>query len=71
VALALFNDEAKQNVGPEPSVTTQNVKLIKTPYQEFHFTPVTAKYVKVKLVSTWTPRNQAEFYEFKLMGALK
>jgi hypothetical protein len=49
---------------------TQNVKLFKTPYQEFRFTPVTAKYLKFKLVSTydWPHPN---IYEFQLFGSLK
>ncbi len=29
---------------------TQNVRLLRTPYQEFKFTPITAKYLKVKLI---------------------
>lgn len=34
-------------------LTTQNVKLFKTPYQEFKFSQVTAKYLKIKLLSTY------------------
>jgi hypothetical protein len=32
---------------------TQNVKLFENPYQEFKFSPVTAKYLKVKILSTY------------------
>lgn len=32
---------------------TQNAKLFKTPYQEFKFPPVKAKYLKIKLLSTY------------------
>ena len=49
---------------------TQNVKLFKTPYQEFKFHPVTAKYLKFKLISTyeWPHPN---IHEFQLFGILK
>ena len=49
---------------------TQNVKLFKTPYQEFRFAPITAKYLKFKLISTydWPHPN---IYEFQLFGSLK
>ena len=32
---------------------TQNVKLFKTPYQEFRFSPVKAKYLKIRLLSSY------------------
>jgi hypothetical protein len=59
--------------GPFKSIgkfQTQNVKLFKTPYQEFKFAPVTAKYVKFKLISTydWPHPN---IFEFQLFGNLK
>ena len=33
--------------------TTQNLKLLKTPYQEFSFPETTAKYLKLKITSDW------------------
>lgn len=33
--------------------TAQNAKMLKSPYQEFKFEPVTAKYLKVKLISNY------------------
>jgi hypothetical protein len=49
---------------------TQNVKLFKTPYQEFQFPVVTARYLKVKILSDfgggWT-----YVYEFQLFGSLE
>ena len=60
-------------LGPFQSIgkfETQNVKLFKNPYQEFKFPAVTAKYLKFKLLSTysvWHPAVQ----EFQLFGSLK
>jgi len=49
---------------------TQNVKLFKTPYQQFKFSPVTAKFLKVRLISTWGWLHPS-IYEFQLFGVLK
>ncbi len=49
---------------------TQNLKLFKTPYQEFKFPAVTAKYLKVKLLSRYTSGYPA-VHEFQLFGSLK
>src|SRR3990172_8165274 len=49
---------------------TQNVKLIKTPYQEFKFPEVTAKYLKVKLISAHDGGSYIRLYEFRLLGQL-
>ncbi len=48
----------------------QNLKLFKTPYQEFKFPAVTAKYFKVKLLSRYTSGYPA-IHEFQLFGNLK
>lgn len=48
---------------------TQNIKLFTTPYQEFKFSPVTAKYLKVRLLSSWV-YALINVREFQLMGAL-
>jgi hypothetical protein len=50
---------------------TQNVKLFKTPYQEFEFPPVTAKYLKVKLLSTYSGVAHPAVWEYQLFGSLK
>jgi hypothetical protein len=50
---------------------TQNVKLFKTPYQEFEFPPVTAKYLKVKLLSTYSGVAHPAVLEYQLFGSLK
>jgi len=49
---------------------TQNVKLFTTPYQEFKFPPVTAKYIKIKLISTFDYPHP-NIHEFQLFGILK
>jgi len=48
----------------------QNVKLFKTPYQEFKFQPVTAKFLKIKLLSAHE-RRFIGAREFQLMGNLQ
>jgi hypothetical protein len=47
---------------------TQNVKLFKTPYQEFTFSPVTAKYLKVKILSGWEGITDVWVYQFQLLA---
>ncbi|MEP6583756.1 MAG: toll/interleukin-1 receptor domain-containing protein [Ginsengibacter sp.] len=49
---------------------TQNLKLFRTPYQEFKFAAVTAKYFKVKLLSSYSSGYPA-INEFQLFGSLK
>ncbi len=49
---------------------TQNMKLFRTPYQEFKFPPVTAKYLKVRLLSTWV-YALIDAREFQLWGSLQ
>ncbi|MFQ5674423.1 MAG: hypothetical protein ACE5G1_00880 [bacterium] len=64
------NESATGTFHPIGRFRTQNIKLFKTPYQEFKFPPVTAKYLKVRLLSTWEyALNHAR--EFQLWGSLK
>ena len=56
-----------QSIGKFQSI---NVKLFKTPYQEFKFPPVTAKYLKFKLLSSYGSTHP-QVYEFQLFGNLK
>jgi hypothetical protein len=59
--------------GPFQSIgrfQAHNEKLFKTPYQEFSFSPVTAKYLKVKILSIYNwamPR----IFQFQLFGVLQ
>ncbi len=48
---------------------TQNLKLFKTPYQEFKFSPLKAKYLKFRLISTFGWPHPW-FYGFQLFGSL-
>lgn len=48
---------------------TQNVKLLKTPYQEFTFPPVKARYLKIKLLSTYNGSSPL-MSEVRLFGRL-
>jgi len=47
--------------------TTQNLKLMRTPFQEFRFPAVTAKYLKVRLVSSYG-YTHPEVREIRLLG---
>jgi hypothetical protein len=62
----------KSAAGPFMSIgkfQAQNLKLFKTPYQEFTFPAVKAKYLKVKVLSTYG-RGYASAREFQLLGNL-
>ena len=59
--------------GPFDSIgtfTTVNARLLKTPYQEFSFPKVTAKYFKIKLISNYDT-YEWNAAEFQLWGKLK
>jgi hypothetical protein len=49
--------------------TTQNMKLMQSPYQVFSFPPVTAKYLKVALQKDWGGGYIAA-YDIRLFGTL-
>jgi hypothetical protein len=49
---------------------TQNFKVLKTPYQEFTFPPVKAKYLKIKLLSTHDSFPHPDLWEIQLFGHL-
>jgi hypothetical protein len=49
---------------------TQNVKLFKTPYQEFKLPKITAKYLKIKLLSTYGSRHPT-LEEVQLFGHME
>lgn len=60
------------NAGPGGPFTvigrfaTQNIKLFKSPYQEVRFAPVTARYFKVKRLSTHGGSSYARILELRL-----
>jgi hypothetical protein len=47
------NDSPTGSFEPIGKFTTKNYKLVQTPYQEFSFPAVRAKYLKVRLLSTY------------------
>jgi len=52
--------------------STQNVVLMNSPFQEFKFTPVRAKFLKVRVLSDFRDRTEgAALHKFKLMGSLE
>jgi hypothetical protein len=53
--------------------TTHNAKFLKNPYQESKFPPVTAKYLKVQLLSNWGyyDPNVILVFQFRFFGRLK
>ena len=50
---------------------TKNMKLFKTPYQEFTFRRVKAKYLKYKTISNFRGDSYAWIVEFQLFGKLE
>src|SRR5262249_3780382 len=59
--------------GPYNSIgtfTTQNLRMLKSLYQEFKFEPVTAKHLKVKLLSNHGGDTYIRAHEFQLFGEL-
>lgn len=60
-----------QLTGPFESLgkfQTQNMKFFQSPYQAFEFPPVNAKYLKIKLLSTYGSYVYPTVYEFQLWG---
>jgi hypothetical protein len=50
--------------------TTQNILIMKSPFQAFTFAPVTAKAVKIRPLSTHGENNAMAIYEWQLLGKL-
>lgn len=50
---------------------TQNLRMIQNPYQEFHFTPVTATYFKLQSLRSHGGAEAAFAYEIQLFGELQ
>jgi len=51
--------------------TFQNAKLLRSPYQECKFDPVTARFLKVKIVSAHDDGNYFDIEEWRLFGELQ
>lgn len=67
--LLISDDAASGSFRSIGHFQTQNLKFIENPYQTFKFTPVTAKYIKFKLLSSYG--EKAWLTEFRLQGWLK
>lgn len=66
------NDSPTGRFEPIGQFTVQNVRMIASPYQDFSFAPVKAKYLKVKLINTHGGRTGgAVLHKFKVMGSLE
>ena len=66
------NDSPTGNFDSIGKFTTTNARFIKSPHQEFKFPPVTAKYLKVELLSAWAgPYSLLCAFQFRLFGRMK
>ena len=50
---------------------TQNMRMMQNPYQEFHFTPVKAKYFKLQSLRSHRDSGSMFAYEIQLFGELR
>jgi hypothetical protein len=72
VELLAGNDSPTGRFESIGKFSTQNVRIMKQPYQEFHFAPVKAKYVKIKPLRAHSGTNYAVWAdEFQLFGTLE
>ena len=70
--LAVGDDSPTGTFTPLEKFQTQNIKLFGTPYQEFRFNPVTAKCLRVRILSEWGGNNWFPcVYEFQLFGRIE
>jgi hypothetical protein len=70
-ALGVADDSPR---GPFRSLgrfTTQNVRLLANPYQEFTFPETTARYLEVELLTTHQPTQYFQLHELRLEGRLE
>jgi hypothetical protein len=65
------NDTPTGTFEPIGKFQPQNIKLFRTPYQEFRFPPVTARYLKIKVLSAYGESVYPIVWEFQLFGSLK
>jgi hypothetical protein len=64
------NDSATGRFESIDKFQTQNIRFFKDPYQEFKFSPVKAKYLKIKVISSHG-FSSVGVYEFQLLGVLE
>jgi len=70
--LLASSDSPTGRFEPIGRFSVQNVGMMGSPYQDFSFAPVKAKYLKVKLINTQGGRSGgAVLHKFKLTGSLQ
>ena len=67
--LSAGNDSATGKFEPIGKFQTQNIRFFKDPYQEFKFSPIKAKYLKVRVLSSHG-FSSVGVHEFQLLGSL-
>lgn len=66
------NDGPNGSFTPIGTFNTQNVRIMKQPFQEFRFAPVTARYLKLRSLKASDRTSGSMFaYEFRLLGTLR
>lgn len=50
--------------------TTQNIRMMKEPFQAFQFAPVTAKFIKIRPLAAHAANTSILVYEWQLLGTL-
>ena len=68
--LLVGNDSATGRFESIGKFQTQNIRFFKDPYQEFKFSPVKAKYLKIKVISSHG-FSSVGVYEIQLSGVLE
>jgi hypothetical protein len=63
------NDSITGNFESIGKFSTQNILLLRTPYQEFAFPKVTAKYFKLKVLAVHNSANLARLKQIRLFGS--
>jgi hypothetical protein len=56
---------------PLGTFETQNVRLFPSPWQDFTFAPVTARYLKVRVRSVHSPTGPTQVEQWQLLGRLE
>lgn len=70
--LAAGDESPTGTFTPIGKFQTQDIKLFGDPYQEFRFDPVTAKFLRVRILSEWGGGSTYPIvYEFQLFGHLE
>ena len=69
-ALSAGNKGPTGRLEPIGTFSTENVRMIKQPFQEFRFSPVTAKYFKIRTLKNHGGSEAVRAFEMQLLGKL-